>query len=1629
MGITYYSVYKNSTGNVGIGTTSPASKLSIAGSSATNFKSLILRNGDGTIGSTVSIDLETSAGTIGDEAALAARISGIRLGSGTAGGLVFATTDGGNLGERVRILNNGAVGIGTTSPSLISGYVGLNVVNAGYTQIKLQSSASSAGIEFKPSSGNSWELQANNSNQWFVYDRTQSVYRLIIDVNGNVGIGATPIAPLDVQCNTGGTGIILRGRTDNSTALRFYANNGTTQQLYIGTDDSNIDFLSVANRPIRFFVNSLIQYQINQLGVFSWYDGAGGTRMTLNSTGLGIGTTSPNTPLDVVSTSGANALQIRNRSNNDYGFIIFNNYAGSETSIAQIGAYRTGVNQGSLLIYTGTTEKVRINNDGNVGIGTSSPAQKLHVVGAVYGTTSGQFGTAVANGANANFAVFGGNSTSVGVKLVLDSDVNRNDLVVTATSGNIGIGTSNAAYKLDVFSSIVSRSNISTPRFSSAGGYVYGVTNSPTWTTYLGSYTNNNATAPDGTTSAGTYTFTATAGGYDLYQAISSLTVGRVYTIGMWVKLGTATNFCLVVNNTQSWNTIGGNAFTSSDGLSTGKWTHISYTFTAIAPGNINLHLGSHAETAVTQQTAGTVFLWNIEMTEFSSTWIGNVEDEIRLPGSSIWTSRGKIGIGTTAPVAKLHIGSDVEPNISNQTLFVQGSKTGYAGFAGLPMGSLMVYDDTASTAGSGGAISFGANTGSSQRTWIAAIESRRDSAVNDGTNYGGSLVFYTRPAQSPSAERMRITSSGSLLIGDTTQAYGPTTFGYMFGVKSQVSQSFISIAKSGQTLDSGGIVLGLDATSAYLWARENIPILFGTNNNEKVKIAADGNVGIGTSSPTGTYGKLSVAGGIRILDDNNAKLEIGRYSSGASNSYIKLGSNSNSLRITNNTDTAEIFTIENGGNVGIGTTSPLNKLSVISSNTFSYYNKTDPIATFQGVSPATVLISVDGNTDGYYAELKLGNAQSTYYSYSAYIRGIQGAGIDNYKMEFGTANGSVAATRMTIATNGNVGIGTTSPSWLLTAYAASLSQFALSNATRNFVLTNNAGDGLLSFNYASVNRLQFDTTNQWFNTGNVGIGTTTAFSKTTISKAGVSLPTTADSTNNAHLTLAGSNSLVRLQFGTQNVAPFGGWIQASYDNTAGDNGAEPILLNPLGGNVGIGATTPAYKLDVSGTGRFTGDLTLSGALNGAALNGTTGFFSSDLSIVGQHQIRNANPTITFRDTNNRTAYIHVNADIFYVLTAVADSAYGSWGIVANSRWPLEINLSTNNAVFGGDVNAISFTGSGSGLTGTAASLSIGGAAGSISGFNNPTTAATASTIVYRDSGGDISTRYFLGSYVNSTDDTSSTGITYIMAKFGNDYHRSASAAKVATFISGQTMDINGSSTSCSGTATTATTANALNTSNSYTVTQLDIAATTPSLYVRNTGTSPSAIRLLAYLGATYIQSGTSTASTSADLVFSSMGALSEWIRILGSNGNVGIGTASPAYKLDVNGNIHATAFPTSSDIRFKKNITPLENSLEKIKKLQGVKYEWNEFVNSKRDGYKLNVPIIGLIAQDVEKIVPEVVDLWELSEDCKDARSIDYPRLTPLLIEAIKEQQIIIENQNQKIENLIARMSALEAK
>lgn len=119
---------------------------------------------------------------------------------------------------------------------------------------------------------------------------------------------------------------------------------------------------------------------------------------------------------------------------------------------------------------------------------------------------------------------------------------------------------------------------------------------------------------------------------------------------------------------------------------------------------------------------------------------------------------------------------------------------------------------------------------------------------------------------------------------------------------------------------------------------------------------------------------------------------------------------------------------------------------------------------------------------------------------------------------------------------------------------------------------------------------------------------------------------------------------------------------------------------------------------------------------------------------------------------------------------------------------------------------------------------------------------------------------------------------------------------------------------------------------------------------------------------------------------------------------NVGVLTATPIFPLDVNGYIHYGTLYASSDERFKKNVQPLVNVLGKLSRIRGVRFEWNELINSERDGYELGKPTLGLIAQEVEQEFPELVVRWKLNDIVPDARAMSYERLIPVLIEAIKE-------------------------
>lgn len=155
------------------------------------------------------------------------------------------------------------------------------------------------------------------------------------------------------------------------------------------------------------------------------------------------------------------------------------------------------------------------------------------------------------------------------------------------------------------------------------------------------------------------------------------------------------------------------------------------------------------------------------------------------------------------------------------------------------------------------------------------------------------------------------------------------------------------------------------------------------------------------------------------------------------------------------------------------------------------------------------------------------------------------------------------------------------------------------------------------------------------------------------------------------------------------------------------------------------------------------------------------------------------------------------------------------------------------------------------------------------------------------------------------------------------------------------------------------------------------------------------------------------TTSSNARFRIFNGGSENNGVAIL-ENGYIGMGLANPTVKLQVNGDIIANSIGGSSDFRFKTNIRPITNALDKIKALRGVYFNWNQNDFPDRQ-FGSNVEL-GFIAQEVEKIVPEIVTKDKNKEEY---RSVKYDKLVALLVEAIKEQQKQIDSLTIKVNNL----------
>jgi hypothetical protein len=434
---------------LGIGTASPAVKLDVVGAGVFKLDGsgsttpLILRNNNTASTQLVKLGFDSNG-------AVKASINAAVYGND------YMTFNVGSDTERMRISSAGYVGIGTTSPA-----------------IKLQVSdvdQATARIGVQNVNGQNYQLVAGNpgaSNTGFaIFDATASATRMYLDSSGNFGIGtASPSSATDAlnigtaaseRMRITSAGLVGIGTASPTAKLTVNDANGIPVRIgdisaapvsqtavYVGVSTSA---LSGGNGDLVLIPRTSDARSV----LFYTGNGTAAERMRIDSAGLvGIGTATPNTKLAVEGSACEISI------NDTAGTIAGLRFRTSGSTKGVIQADSTS----NLRFSSGTTEAMRINSSGNVGIGTSSPAYKLDVSGT-FRTT----GIAYLGDATTTLIASIGNSASSGVKIIqfqrasgtgdnvniqgISTGVGAADLGIQAQGGNVGIGTSSPAAKL-----------------------------------------------------------------------------------------------------------------------------------------------------------------------------------------------------------------------------------------------------------------------------------------------------------------------------------------------------------------------------------------------------------------------------------------------------------------------------------------------------------------------------------------------------------------------------------------------------------------------------------------------------------------------------------------------------------------------------------------------------------------------------------------------------------------------------------------------------------------------------------------------------------------------------------------------------------------------------------------------------------------------------------------------------------------------------------------------------------------------------------------------------------------------------------------------------------------------------
>ena len=1122
---------------------------------------------------------------------------------------------------------------------------------------------------------------------------------------------------------------------------------------------------------------------------------------------------------------------------------------------------------------------------GNVGIGTGTPADVLHLRATVglrgrAETTGTSYAGWLSKNANAEFFA-GVNGSGIDDYVVFDNLANAYRLVVKNGTGNVGIGTTAPTQTLDVAGTATVSGNVG-----------------------LG-------TAP-GTANRLLVANTQT----------TSVASDQQHSLQLEVRQGSG-------NKAMALGVLPNGA-----GMIQAKENGVGYYPLLLNPVNGNVGIGTSAPGQKLQVVAAdnaTVPIADFQaanLTQGVGLWYGglrktgsNADSDLALDGKGTGNmllntngGTGNVGIGTTGPTALLDV-------------------NGSTRLRGLTTAGLVTTD------ASGNLSSVAQPATAATAAALTAVDKRQVAPADHPTQRvtAGFGTYANNSATTPFADflhlRSYIDGSGG---NDNLLVFNKSDLGMRLYQQAYGSTTAYGTYKDVLLADNG-------ATAGYLPRYTNGGTTVSVGQSAVFQDGS-GNVGIGTPSPaqrldvTDGSIKISTAGQGLIFPDGSTQTTAATTAAAttASNGLTRTGNNvalgGTALVAATDVPLAGNNLTFSGasGNVGIGTSSPGSRLDV-------------QAAPRSGTHGTGLPLYVTGNM------LPAGNGAEFRHS-----NGSQGVGI-GFNSIYATGSNANQDLNLMPRGTGGVGIGTTAPNAAAALDVSSTTKGLLpprlTQAQRDAVGPASTAAGLLVYNTDTKALNSWDGT-KWVEILGTAPGngpTTTAFAYTGGPQTFVVPP--------------GVTSITVTATGASGGA--GGWgatVQTTLAVVPGE-----VLTVVVGGQGTYGASGPA-----------------AGGYNGGGSTGTIATYSGG----GASDVRRAGTSTGDYLSSRNALVVAAGGGGNFATNGVSNGGNGgtpspgaTGGAGTGGYLPGGGATSSGPGAGGSGFNAGSngtggtsnpgggggggyYGGGGAGSPGSASGFSGGGGGGSSFVTSSGSSATSYSQATGAGNGAvSITTGASLPSPTLSG--ANIVGVPGTWQVNGADVYRGSGKVGIGTSTPRGVLDVAGAG----DVYLTPTPAN----------------SGTQALYL------PGNILLAPYNGTSgisYIQARSSTAGANLGITLraTNAGTLFDAL-VLNANG-----TANFA------GNVTSPGgFTNTSDRRFKQNIRPLGGALASVLALRGVRYEWNAL--GVQHGGTAGAGQVGLIAQELEKLYPELV-----VTDAAGYKSVNYAQLAPVLIEAIKE-------------------------